>query len=109
MHIYTYTLCLLHTSIHIDSWLCVCTHIYTYVHTYVCTYIHGEPCMPNTHKQTDTHVCLQTCMHMSLEQVCFPMTNRVLVFAGETLHYLIAMMSFHYIINDVMDLPQNYK
>ena len=47
--------------------------------------------------------------YMLEEQVCFPRMNRVLVFGGETLHYSIAMMSFCYIINDVMDLPQNYK
>ena len=31
---------------------------------------------------------------MLQEQVCFLITNRVLVFGGETLHYSIAMMSF---------------
>ena len=42
---------------------------------------------------------------MSWEQVCFPIMNRVLVFGRETLHYLIGMMSFCCINNDVMDLP----
>ena len=31
---------------------------------------------------------------MSWEQVCFLITNRVLVFGRETLHYSIVMMSF---------------
>ena len=36
---------------------------------------------------------------------CVPDCNRVLVFGGETLHYLIAMMSLCYIINDIIDPP----
>ena len=52
------------------------------------------------------HVCMYVCICHGNK--CVPDCNRVLVFGGETLHYSITMMSLCCIINDVMDLPQNY-
>ena len=50
----------MHTGMHTilrQTYGCVCVHS----ETYVCTYIHGVMYAKYIH--TDTHVCLQTCMH----------------------------------------------
>ena len=39
----------------------------------------------------------------------FPISVEFQYFGGKTLHYLIMMMTLHYIANDIISLSQDYK
>ena len=62
--------------------VCACTHTYMsiYVHThyaYICTYIYVGSYMIDT--QTDTHVCLQTCMHTYITHTFQPIKLHIIL------------------------------
>ena len=58
----------IYTYRHMDVCVCKQTYMYEYIHrqlhrdAYIQTYTYGYSCMHTTNIQTDTDVCLQTCM-----------------------------------------------
>ena len=67
---------------------------------YTDTYIHGDKSLTDTDRHTFIPVCLFICCGNKYVAYC----DGVLVFGGETLHYLIMMMSVCCVANDVIGL-----